>query len=375
MITGYRSTFLRRRACRGLSLIEMMVALTIGAFLVLGVTTVFIANKTSSDLEESLARLQENGRFALDLIADDLYETQYLGCNTGDVFLVNMIEDPNSPGFSGTLEGIRGYEKLADGTWAPNPALPAEMTSGANPIRDFARDGSDVLAMRMNDRLDTNLTSQVLPGSSSVNLASNPGCALRQSSRVVLTGCSLTAHLFRVTNAIGCDASTAGNALAVEYDNSGNFTTNFNTSYDLQSELLLFEEAFWFVADTGRERGGQPVFALFREVNGTRQEMIEGVENLQVKFGQLVNAAGNLRYIDPSDATLNAGLNYEGVRTVRYALLIQSFDQVTNQEDGNSYRLLDVDIPATGSGGAHNGGRVLRKVFTQAINLRNAPEF
>jgi len=362
-------------AILGLSLIELMVALTIGAFLVLGVTTVFIANKSSSELETSLARLQENGRFALDLIADDLYQTQYLGCNTGDVFLVDMINDPNSPGFSGTLEGIRGYEKFADGSWAPDPNLPAAMTTGTDPIRDFARDGSDVLGMRMNERLATNLSSQVLPASAAVNVVSNPGCALEQGSRVVLTGCSLTAHLFRVTNTISCSAATAGNPASLEFDNSGNFTTSFNTSYDLDAELLLFEEAYCFVADTGRERNGQPVFALYREVNGTRQEMIEGVENIQLKFGQLVDAAGSLRYVDPSDATLNTGLGYEGVRTVRFAILLQAFDEVADQVDTDNYRLIDVDIPASGSGAAHNGGRVLRKVFTRTINLRNAPEF
>ena len=135
MMDRYRPAALRRR-CDGLSLIELMVALTIGAFLVLGVVTVFIANKTSADLEASLARLQENGRFALDLVADDLYQAQYLGCNTGDVFLVNMIEDPNSPGFTGTLEGIRAYEKGGGGDWAANPALPPAMVSGTNPIRD-----------------------------------------------------------------------------------------------------------------------------------------------------------------------------------------------------------------------------------------------
>jgi type IV pilus assembly protein PilW len=48
----------------GLSLIELMVALSIGAFLMLGIVTVFLANKDSSALENSLARLQENGRFA-----------------------------------------------------------------------------------------------------------------------------------------------------------------------------------------------------------------------------------------------------------------------------------------------------------------------
>ena len=359
----------------GLSLIELMVALTIGAFLVLGVTTIFIANKRSSDLEGSLARLQENGRFALDLIAEDLFRAQYLGCNTGDVFLINMVEDPNSPGFSNTLEGIRGYEKLPNDTWAPAPALPAAMTGGSPSISDRARAGSDVVGMRMNERLELGLTNQVLPGSSTVDISANPDCEIEQGRQVILTGCNLTAHLFSVTNSISCTSATAGDPLSLQFDTSGNFTDSFNTSYDLDSEVLLFEEAYWYVADTGRVRNGQTVFALFRSVNGDEQEMIEGVENLQVKFGQRVGAAGNVRYVDPSDATLNTGLNYEGVNSLRYAILLQSFERVTDTDDGNTYNLLDVAIPSGASGDAHNGGEVLRKVFSRTINLRNAPEF
>ena len=41
----------------------------LGLFLILGVVNVFLSNKDSTQLETSVARLQENGRIALDLIA------------------------------------------------------------------------------------------------------------------------------------------------------------------------------------------------------------------------------------------------------------------------------------------------------------------
>ena len=49
----------------GLSLIELMLALALGAFLVLAVVSVFLANKDAARRENSLARLQETGRFGL----------------------------------------------------------------------------------------------------------------------------------------------------------------------------------------------------------------------------------------------------------------------------------------------------------------------
>jgi hypothetical protein len=36
---------------------------------------------------------------------EDLYRSQFLGCNTGAVFVVNMIDDPNDPGFANASRG------------------------------------------------------------------------------------------------------------------------------------------------------------------------------------------------------------------------------------------------------------------------------
>jgi type IV pilus assembly protein PilW len=385
MTRGYRRTVARAQG--GLSLIELMVALLIGAFLVLGVVTVFLANRDSARLETSLARLQENGRFALDLMGEDLHRAQYLGCNTGDVFLINMIDDPNGAGFTPTLEGIRGYERLGSGTWGAAP--PSTDLSAAITAADTAggaRNGSDVLSVRMNDLIgpedpnDPLLTGLVLPSSTNVGIDDNPECRIEQNSRVVLTGCNLTAHLFQVSNTQTCNAGSPPNATTLEFDNTANFTTTISTTYDTDSQLLLFEEAVWFIADTGRDRGAFDVWALYRETNGVRQEMIEGVEFMQVQFGQRVPGGNAIRYVDATDATLNTGTNWEGVISVRVALLMQGFELVREGDDTRSYLLLDEIVvdPATsasGQGGVHAGGPVQRNVFTKTVMLRNAPDF
>ncbi len=53
---------------RGLTLIEIMVALLIGSFLLAGVLQIFIVNKQTYRVQENLSRMQENGRFALDYL-------------------------------------------------------------------------------------------------------------------------------------------------------------------------------------------------------------------------------------------------------------------------------------------------------------------
>mgnify|MGYP001801589527 CR=1 FL=1 len=308
-------------------MIELLVALSIGAFLVLGVTTVFLANRDSAQVENSLARLQENGRFALDLIRDDLHRAQYLGCNTGDVFVINMIDDPNSATFVNSIEGVQAFERDGGGSWAAQPPS-GELNTviTAAETAQGARNGSDVLRIRTTELLneddpnDPLLTARVLPVNTSVSIDDNPSCDIEQGSQVVLTDCALTAHVFQVTNAQSCNAASPPNATTLEYDNSSNFTVSINPGYQTTAQLLLFEDATWFVADTFRDRNGFDVWALYREVDGVRQEMIEGVEHMQVKFGQRVAGTDSIRYVNPSDAELNTGTNSDAIISVRIAM-------------------------------------------------------
>lgn len=56
----------------GFTLIELMVALAISMLLMLGVINVFIAGKTSYNLQSGMGRLQENGRYAIDILAQNI---------------------------------------------------------------------------------------------------------------------------------------------------------------------------------------------------------------------------------------------------------------------------------------------------------------
>ena len=64
----------------GLSLIEIMISLLISAFLIGGVLQIFIGSKQTYRMQQSLSRLQENGRFAMDFLAKDIRMAGYWGC-------------------------------------------------------------------------------------------------------------------------------------------------------------------------------------------------------------------------------------------------------------------------------------------------------
>ncbi|UOA07566.1 PilW family protein [Methylobacter sp. S3L5C] len=91
----------------GLSLIEIMIALLIGAFLIGGVLQIFISSKQTYRMQQNLSRLQENGRFSLDFLAKDIRMAGYWGCLS-----------PNSPNtdIAGTDNNAVSGDSIDNGT-------------------------------------------------------------------------------------------------------------------------------------------------------------------------------------------------------------------------------------------------------------------
>jgi type IV pilus assembly protein PilW len=89
------------RRQHGMTLIELMVALAIGAFLMLGAITVFMQSRTTFRITESLSRLQENARFALEMLEPDIRMAHYWGL-TPRTYLVNGRRAPTDGAGIGT---------------------------------------------------------------------------------------------------------------------------------------------------------------------------------------------------------------------------------------------------------------------------------
>ena len=80
-----------------MTLIELMIALAIGTFLMIGAITVFMQGRSTFRVTESLARLQENGRFALDTLESDVRMAQYWGLtNRPELISGRATESPIS---------------------------------------------------------------------------------------------------------------------------------------------------------------------------------------------------------------------------------------------------------------------------------------
>lgn len=67
----------------GLSLIELLIAMLIGLFLLTGIATSYLSSKKSSNTRDEFSMLEDNGRLALEVLSGVLEHTGYTPVNAG----------------------------------------------------------------------------------------------------------------------------------------------------------------------------------------------------------------------------------------------------------------------------------------------------
>jgi type IV pilus assembly protein PilW len=171
---------------RGFSLVELMVAITIGLLLLAGLGTLFIHNTNSrTELEKSMQQL-ENGRYAIDLLSKDIHLAGYYGEYYSVGAPPSGLPDPcaidpalantNASGLqAGFFWPIQGYDAPA--------AVPSPLSACLPDANHVA--GTDILVIRRAQAatdtdvahavagqiyLQTNTTSYVLGSGSSTSV-------------------------------------------------------------------------------------------------------------------------------------------------------------------------------------------------------------
>jgi type IV pilus assembly protein PilW len=76
---------------QGFTLLEIFIALAIGLVLVGGVLSVFVGMKTTTQETSNMGELQENGRFAISLLTDDLLRQNFWGDLNSNLSVDSLI--------------------------------------------------------------------------------------------------------------------------------------------------------------------------------------------------------------------------------------------------------------------------------------------
>ena len=86
----YSSSGLKYRMTSGFTLVELLISLTLGLVLVSGVLSVFVGMRSTAMQTSTIGELQENGRFALSVLSNDLSMQNFWGDFAGNLQAPNL---------------------------------------------------------------------------------------------------------------------------------------------------------------------------------------------------------------------------------------------------------------------------------------------
>jgi len=376
----------------GLSLVELLVAITIGAIILAGAVTLFVNNRDTYKTTNELSRLQETARYALDMMVKDIRMSGFFGCadrldtvndNTGAAG--GDLWNPANPieGWEGDVAGnflpsndpfvaaTRAYGSIVDNV-ADNPGATDGNDGYVLALGGIVPDSITVryLAGNMSDLLgtagvlDNRVTADALNGGgSTITVDSANGFALNQVAGITDCGGS---DIFQIT-AAPTATTVQANALSRGYNAVSN------------PMIAPFVGVRYYIGANGRSPNPttDPYPSLYRTVVGpgglteTPQELFEGVETMQILFGVDTDADGAPNsYVRAGDAPLDVAASWANVVSVRLAMIVRTIDQVGREIDTNTYIVNDHDGVLAAQFDPVDDRR-RRRVFTTTAMVRN----
>jgi type IV pilus assembly protein PilW len=325
---------------RGMSLVELMVAMAIGLFLLAGAITVFGKTRDLYRTNDTASRLQETARYAMSTIESDLRMANYWGLmsradlveNGPGLDLANPPDVDPTYSLPADLVAYAGTISSCGGMWAVKLPAYVEATDDAYGLgcAEFgtAQGGSDTLTIR-------HASTQVITAG---QLAANAGRIKVQSSR-------MQASLFSGSTLPGGYAAALSETRALVangyyVDQSSEMDPNMPS---LRRKQLDFA-------------GGAPVIV--------DREVVPGVQDLQVEFGADLDNDQNADYFVPPGTAIPAG---DQIVAVRIWLLVRGEQAELGFNDSRTYDYAS----RTGAAAITPNDAFRRVLVSKTIALRN----
>ncbi len=329
---------------RGFSLVELMVAVALGLALSASIVYVLFSNKIAYLQAENTARLQENGRFALDYLAHDLRQVNFWG--ESRFFDVGL--DSALPAATGDCAGAAAAYALDSPLWAATssaglscrpdaislPGAPADVLAvkyaAPTPVQDSDGDGD-------------------LDAADGLHIQ-RPYLLANQQLGTVFLVPSANAYTEAPTIVNGGDVP---NGRAWEYRSYVYYVRDRGA----QSAPTLARKRLQWDAGTGA-------------LAWVTEDLAEGVEAMRLLFGLDTNNDGSVDLFSPA-ADVSA---WDRVVAARVYLLVRSPTPDRQFADDKTYRLGDTEVSSTAADTASQGATLKnfhRMVLTTSVNLRN----
>jgi type IV pilus assembly protein PilW len=359
------------RTLAGFSLVELMVAMTLSLILMAGALSILYSTKLTSAENERVARVQEAGRTAFELIMPDARAAGYLGCAKP---LVDNSTSPPTTSFSNGLntstllwnfgQSVYGFEATSTTAWAP------ALDTTVIPASPAPSGGSDVLVLRA-----------ARPGSTvyrtNAPFAANATIPVDRDSSAPVPTASQLPMPFVISDCRGAAVflatafATSGTTATISHGGGGapgNNSDSLARGFDVDALVQPIQTVVYYIASctaVGANCVAVTPPALWQIVGSNPpQELIQGIEAMQVKYG--VDSDADL--LANSYVTADAVTNWSNVVSINLAILVRSIDQTGVELDKRTFHLLDT--AASSKFGPFNDRRQ-RSVFTTTITLRN----
>lgn len=323
------------QAIHGFSIIELMIAMTLGLFLTSVVLKIVLDSKDSYVLQKSLGETQEIGRFALDVIARDIRNADFWGCPKTLSNIVNNLNPANTPSSNTEFKsGVSGEDGATN--------LPDTLTlSGAY------RESYDVLSPYMGKT------------SSDINILSNNN--LDYGGIVLISDC-IQGDIFQISN---LDVKSSGEIkhevideqLPQNYNinpcSSSASTHCLSNAYKEGAKIYVIRTLIYSITN---DNNGTPSLSV--SLNGSTPELlVSNVENIQFKYGEDTDEDGIINiYRDATDV-----VNWQDIYSVQISIVTRSTEEL-NTPAVNYVFNGEVISPQD---------RKHRRVFSTVVALRN----
>lgn len=336
---------------KGLSLIELMIAMVIGLALTSGAIQIFISTKNVYRIEDALSQLQQTGRFIVDKMAQDIRMAGYNGCSSRGTVTVNSIAKAPIPIAMDGSDSIRGYNGSST-VWTPAIATNLNLSGVVT--------NTDVLNIQRADSCGAQLTATFDADEANIQVASSNGCGFEQNQAVLITDC-INADVYQINSAV----TTSSGKDTLAQGTAANSTNTLSKSFGNDAVIFRLMSTAYYV---GTGASGEP--AIFQSswnptadttINSSdfnTVELADGVEDIQILYGE--DTGGGDEYAD-TYVTANSVSDWERIRSVRINLLLRSPDRITSEPRSITFNGATV-------GGADNR---LRMVYTSTVTLRN----
>ncbi|WP_346838842.1 PilW family protein [Microbulbifer sp. SAOS-129_SWC] len=336
---------------RGLSLIELMIAILLSAMLLWGVLQIFDSNRNTMRMQTAFARVQESGRFAMDLLARQIRIADYWGCAPDPGSIRNHL-DTSDPDY------VKAQDYL--NSLGTQGILGTDDASGVTIGTKDVIDGTDILYLRGSEDACGG-TGRMVPSSQAASIMASQNCQVAEGQTILLTNCQ-SGELMTITN-----VQTGGGGSSLKrtlVHNTGsladgyieNATKDLQREYGADSRILVPYQRIYFIANN--DTTNTP--SLFvSEDSGSSQELIPGIEDLQILYGFDTDNDDVVDTWKVADTDPN---EMENVLALKVQLVAAS-DSGVNADD---LTVTDLD----GNDTTYSDGK-LRKVYLTTTKIRN----